>query len=81
MRGPRLTRKGRPAGGGGEPDDQQHRGQLDLALGGDDASQHDRGLAGRDEPDEGAGLEERQAADQEVGPGAERLGEVGEGLL
>jgi hypothetical protein len=63
---------------GREPRDQEHRAEVCVALGGDDAAEHDCGLAGGDESDEGSGLEEGQAGDEGVGPGAERVGEVGE---
>ena len=66
---------------GGGPGDQQHQRQVDAALGRDDAAEHDRGLARGDEADERAGLEEREPADERVGPGAERVGEVGQRAL
>ena len=65
----------------GGPGDREHRDEVDAALRGHHAAEHDRRLTRRDEPDEGAGLEEGERADEQVGPGAERLGEVGEDLL
>ena len=41
----------------------------------------DGGLAGRDQSDEGAGLEEREHGDEQIGPLAERTGDVLEHLL
>src|SRR4051794_22920226 len=69
------------AEGGGRPGDEDHHRQADVALRGDDAAEHDRGLARRDQADERAGLEEGERGDERVGPGAELLGEVGEGAL
>jgi hypothetical protein len=63
---------------GGDPRDEQHRDEIDLALRGDHAAEDDRGLARRDQADERAGLQEREAADESVRPRAERLREVGE---
>jgi hypothetical protein len=45
---------------GRAPGDQEHQRQADAALGRDDAAEHDRGLARGDQPDERAGLEERE---------------------
>ena len=57
------------------------RQQRDLALARDHpAGDHD-GLARRDEPDEGARLEEGHHPDQRVSPGPERLGDVLDHLL
>ena len=61
---------------GGQPGRQQDDGQADASLGGDHAAEDDRGLTGRDEAHERAGLQEGEAGDQRVGPGAERLGET-----
>src|SRR3954470_7399772 len=72
---------GEVAEGGGRPGDEDHHREAHVALGGDDAAEHDRGLARRDETDERAGLEERERGDERVGPRAERLREVGEGAL
>jgi hypothetical protein len=63
------------------PDDPDQHDQADLALAGDHAADdHDR-LAGRDEADEGAGLEEGEDPDGEVGPRTQRLGDVADELL
>src|SRR3954454_13934731 len=69
---------GEVAGRGRRPGDREHEGEVDAALGRDDAAEHDRRLARRHEAHEGARLQEGERADHEVGPGAERVGEVGE---
>ena len=66
---------------GRDPRDQQHRDEVDVALRRHDPAEHDRRLARRDEPDEGSGLEEGEAADERVGPGPERVGQVRERAL
>ena len=58
------------------PHDRDQRQQRDLALAGDQPADDHRGLARRDEPEERARLEERERADDEVGPLAERLAGV-----
>ena len=65
----------------GQPGDEDDRAEVDAALRGDDAAEHDRRLARGDEADERAGLQEGERGDQRVGPGAERVGEVGEQAL
>ena len=66
------------AGHGADPDQGQKGQNLDLAAGGDDATDDDRGLTRNDEADEGAGLEQREDRNDEVGPGAQRVGGIGE---
>jgi hypothetical protein len=66
------------AGRGGQPDEDEHQAELDLALRRHHAAQHHGRLARGDEPDERAGLEEGERADQRVGPRAERVRQVGE---
>ena len=58
----------RVAGPGAEPDDRDRQLDRVLALAGDRAAEDHRRLAGEDEADEGAGLEEGEQADQQVGP-------------
>ena len=69
------------AGDGARPHDRDQRDDVDLALAGDDAAEHHRRLARRDQADERAGLQERQDADEQVGPGAERLPDVDQQLV
>ena len=66
------------AGGGRQPHEQEHRAELDVTLRGDDAAQHHGGLAGSDQADERARLQEREAGHERVGPRAERVGQVGQ---
>ena len=54
---------------------------VDLALAGDDAAEDHERLAGRDEPDERAGLEERHHADEDVRPWPSALADVVDDLL
>ena len=61
-----VARRGR------QPHEPDQRSELHLAARGDDAADHDRGLAGHHEAHEGAGLEEGERRDRRVGPGAER---------
>ena len=49
---------------GARPDDPDQDHQGDRALAGDHAAGHDHGLAGSDQADEGARLEEREHADE-----------------
>src|SRR5680860_1406323 len=72
---------GRVAHPGGEPGDRDQDVDVDRALAGDGAAEQHRRLAGHDQADEGAGLGEGEDADQQVGPGAERVGDVLEQLL
>src|SRR4051794_40971667 len=69
---------GEVAGRGRRPGDREHEGKVDAALARDAAAEHARGLAGPHEPHEGARPQEGERADHGVGPGAERVGEVGE---
>ena len=64
-----------------EPGDRDQQVDVDRALAGDGAAEEHHGLAGHDEPDEGAGLGEGEDADQQVGPGPERVRDVFEQLL
>ena len=48
---------------------------------GDDAAQHDRGLAGCDQAHERAGLKEGEPADEQVRPAPEGLRELGQRVL
>ena len=72
---------GRVARPGGEPGDRDQQVDVDRALPGDGAAEQHHRLAGDDEADEGAGLGEGEGADEQVGPGAERVGDVLEQLL
>jgi hypothetical protein len=56
----------------GQPDEADQRQQLDAAALRHDAAYHDGGLAGHEQADEGAGLEEREPGDRGIGPRAER---------
>src|SRR5579862_611312 len=60
------------AGEGGEPNDDDQRREVDVAAAGDQAAEDDRELARRNEPDERRRFEERQRADEHVGPRSER---------
>ena len=62
---------GEVAGYGARPDDRDQRDHVDLALAGDDAAEQDRRLPRRHQPDEGAGLQEREPTDEQVGELAE----------
>jgi hypothetical protein len=66
---------------GGEAGQREDQREAHLALRGHDASEHDGGLARRDQSDEGAGFEEGEAGDEALGPGAERVREIGERRL
>ncbi len=52
--------------------------RVETFFGRHDTAEHDRGLARSDQADERAGLEEGECGDERVGPGAERVREVGE---
>jgi hypothetical protein len=79
---PAAERVGREVAGhrAGPRDRDQHE-QRDLALPGDHAADDHGRLARRDQADEGAGLQERRHADEQVGPGPERLPDVRDQLL
>ena len=66
---------------GGQPDDPDRQHDRRRPLAGDRAGDHDDRLAGSDQPDERARLEECEHADDQIGPGAERVGDVLEHLL
>ena len=63
------------------PHDRDQHEQRDLALAGDEPADDHRRLARRDQADERAGLQEREHADGEIGPLAERLAGVLDQLL
>jgi hypothetical protein len=65
----------------GHPHDRDRQIERGGSLAGDRASEDDDGLARGDEADERARLEERERPDQQVRPGAERVGDVPEQLL
>ena len=66
---------------GGEPGDRDQQVDVDRALAGDGAAEQHHRLPGDDQADEGAGLGEGEDADQQVGPGAERVGDVFQQVL
>ena len=72
---------GRVAEPGREPGDGDQQVDVDRALAGDGAAEQHHRLAGDDEADEGAGLGEGEDPDQQVGPGAERVGDVFQQVL
>jgi hypothetical protein len=66
---------------GAQPCHEEQRGQLGAALCRHHAADHDRRLPGHQQAHEGAGLEQREARDERVRPGAEGVGEVGQRSL
>ncbi len=68
-------------GPGGEPGDRDQQVDVDRTLARDGTAEQHHGLTRDHEADAGAGLEEGEGADEEVGPGAERVGDVLQHLL
>ncbi len=66
---------------GAEPHDRDQQRDRDLSLAGDGAAEDHRGLARKDQADEGPRLEEREHANQCIGPVAQPARDVLEQLL